>query len=170
MRIPQIGKTLKLLCRCGSNRDTVCPVNLSSNLLKLSFERILKIIGVLQVRNVVASLSNHICQVNRTLATLSNTMMDSYASASLFGNTANSFMLRIEIGGERVNSHHRLHTEVTHNLNVLLQVSSPCFNVGRVLFKHAFGQRLARYDLVQPRVGFEGTYGDNQHSSIRLQP
>ena len=47
----------------------------------------LKIVGVLQIRNVVTCLSNHVRQVGGALTTLSHTAVDSDASASFLSDT-----------------------------------------------------------------------------------
>ena len=169
VRVAQLSETLQLLSGSGSNGDAVRAVDLGRNLLNLGLDGVLKIVGVLQIRNVVTCLSNHVRQVGGTLTALCHTAVDSDASASFLSDTADGLVLGLEVGREGVNCHDRLNTEVAHDLDVLLQVLCALLHVGGAFLQHAFGQGLARNDLVQAGVGLQGAYGHDEHCCVRLQ-
>ena len=169
VRVAQLRKALELLSGSRSNRNAVRAVDLGRDLLNLGLDGVLKIIGVLQIRNVVAGLGHNVRQVDGALTALGHTVVDGHASTGLLGDTANRLVLGIEVGREGVNSHDRLNTEVAHNLDVLLQVLRALLHVGGAFLQHALGQGLARNNLVQAGVGLQGAHSHDQHCGVRLQ-
>ena len=169
VRVAQLRKALELLSGSRSNRNAVRTVDLGGDLLDLGLDGVLKVVGVLQIRNVVTCLSNYVCQVGGALTALSHTAVNSDASASFLSDTADGLVLGLEVGRERVDCHDRLNTEVAHDLDVLLQVLCALLHVGGAFLQHAFGQGLARNDLVQAGVGLQGAHGDDEHCCVGLQ-
>ena len=115
----------------------------------------------------LAGLFNRLGQFSAAFSPTHHAVGAGYAGASLTGNGFNFCQFAFVVGGEHVDSHHRLHPKATHNLNVLKQVSLARAHILRAFGQHLLRQALTGSNLELTRVALKRTHRGYQHRCMR---
>ena len=104
---------------------------------------------------ILAGLLNRLGQFNAAFSPAYHTIGAGHAGASFAGNGFDFCQLAFVVGGEYVDSHHRLHPKAAHNLNVLEQVSLACAHILGAFGQHLLRQALTGGNLELTRVALK---------------
>ncbi len=167
---PLFLEQLKILCGRFLDRDPVRAVDLRCDRLDLADKRFRHIVGITEVRLLLAGGQDFAREIRRAGAAVHDVGRDRAADTSFRGDRLDLSQVGLVIVRERVDRHDRLHAERLHDLDVLDQVRGASADILGRLLEQVLGQRSARHDAIPPGMRLQRPDRGDEDRDIRSQP